>query len=504
MRCDDQHHDGHRAGVTLTFDPEELTLRGTPFGIVLRLAGLKSAGEPGTPALPRTQVRIALPAPFWPTELHIDEERWMTVLAAEAFVAAAQPLRPGSPLSPRKRPVRGAAGRKRTEAEAPDAGRQGQATDEEGHGTGVHCALDCSCRTPKAVFRPPLTEGLTTPPVVPPDPTAYSELAKNPPPPARAVRIETIGTTHIAVVELAPVRLTPKGGIELCTFLKVSVEYAADAPLGDKDAAIADFRDRLGEDIDPERVIPLPNPVITTATEATRLHDLARDTVLNKDVMGPIDIIWPALNLPCEYLIVTDDRQWDAATITPGPAVPGMVEAFDRLAAAKRRRGISTRIVTITDIVNGRWGDFRTGSRDLQEIIRKFLKYAKTRWGVSWLLLGGDVSVVPVRQVAGAMLGHIPVGTKSSPDDNASYWTGSQLRMKVVHPGDWWSASTANQLVNARSGGLIPYDSVGTSSSAHAGWFFTASNWSTRSSTPTEHVVVNGPAALVNADLMFL
>ena len=102
------------------------------------------------------------------------------------------------------------------------------------------------------------------------------------------------------------------------------------------------------------------------------------------------------------------------------------------------------------------------------------------------------------------MLGHISVGTKSSPDDNTSYWTGSQLRMKVVNPGDWWSASTANTLVNASSGDRIPYDAAGTSSGASAGWFFTASNWTTRSATPTQYVVVNGPAGVVNAELMFL
>jgi hypothetical protein len=76
--------------------------------------------------------------------------------------------------------------------------------------------------------------------------------------------------------------------------------------------------------------------------------------------------------------------------------------------------------------------------------------------------------------------------------------------MKVVNPGDWWSASTMNLLVNAATGGLIPYDAAGTSSSASPGWFFTASNWTTRSATTTQYVVVNGPAGLVNAELMFL
>ena len=95
--------------------------------------------------------------------------------------------------------------------------------------------------------------------------------------------------------------------------------------------------------------------------------------------------------------------------------------------------------MTISDIVAGRYGDVRTGSRDLQELIRRFLKLARERWGVCWLLLGGDVSVVPVRKVAGAMQARIDRDSKASPDDNKSFWTGSYLKMKVVNPGDWWS-----------------------------------------------------------------
>ncbi len=512
MRCDTHDHDDNRTGVTVYLDREELSLQSTPFGVVLGLPGMKSGGEPGSPALPRTQVRIAVPAPFWPHELHIDDESWETVVESETFVAASQPLRPGARGSEDAPSTRQAKTKRTTTrtAQTPPAPIATQAVEvsdsdeERGEHTGLHCADDCSCRAPRAYAKPPLTQGFPTPPVVPPDVDAYADAATNPPPAARAVRIETIGTTHVAVVEIAPVRLTAKGGLELCTQLTISIEYAADAPLGHKEAALAELSRRLGKDVNPERVIPLPSPAIQSEREALRLRDLASDLVLNKDIVGPIDRSWPQLDLPSEYLIITDDCQWDAVTIRPGTAIPGIVAAFGRLAAAKRARGISTRIVTITDIVAGRYGDVRSGARDLQEVLRRFIKIAKRRWGVSWLLLGGDTSVVPVREVAGSMLGGIPVESKSSPDDNRSYWTGSYLKMKVVNPGDWWSASTANQLVRIDNGAFIPYDSMGTSSATSPGWFFTASNWTTRSATPTQYVRVNGPASLVNADLMFL
>ena len=108
--------------------------------------------------------------------------------------------------------------------------------------------------------------------------------------------------------------------------------------------------------------------------------------------------MWPRLELPADYLIITDNQTWNAATITPTGSVAGdMVAAFQQLAAWKRSRGVTAKVVTVTNIVRGRYGDFVTGSRDLQEVIRRFLKWAHANWGVAWVLLGGDLGVVPAR-----------------------------------------------------------------------------------------------------------
>jgi hypothetical protein len=542
MRCDNHHDHRHdRTAVKLEFDREELTTTDTPFGLVLSLTGLKSGGEPGAPALPRTQVKIAVPDGTWPHELEILDERWETVVEGGSLVAPAQWLRagaatPGSSASGRpakktaakksaakksaakksaakksaakksaaKKSAATKSAAKRSAAKAIAAARHDDRDAGDGHDQPhLHCADDCSCRHSR---RPdnPATKGFPAPEITPPDPDKYAVAAADPPPAARAVRIDTIGTTHVAVVEVNPVRLTRKGGVELCTSLAIAVRYAAEAPLGDHQKAVAALREQLGQDIDPERVVPRPSPVLTGPAQAERLRDLARSEVLNSDVIGGINWPWPRLDLPSEYLVITDDVKWNAMAIAPTTPVLGMVAQFQRLAAAKRARGISARVVTITDIVNGRFGDFRAGARDLQEVIRRFLKSVRTRWGVSWLLLGGDVGVVPIRAVAGAMQGHITRDSKSSPDDNRSHWTGSYLKMKVVNPGDWWSASTANQLVRSDTGQLIPYDDAATSSTTSAGWFFTASDWSTRSTMPTDYVRVNGPASIANGDMMFL
>lgn len=514
-----------RVLVTLTFDRGGLSMTRTPFGTVVRLADLKSGGEPGAPALPRTQVRIAVPPASWPHELEVVDEQWETVVDGGAVVVPAQPLRAGLP-SPRsggaksggarsgetkKAAGKKGAARKAAKKGSAAAGRRTRTVTDlqvddatAQHDGGVHCAADCSCRRPLDVFRPPLTEGFPPPAFVPPDPERYAAAAADPPPVARAARLETIGTTRVAVVELAPVRLTRKGGLELCTSLTLAVRYEDGAPLGDHEKAVASFREQLGRDVDPSRVVPMPDRPVSGAAEAARLQDIARDSVLNGRLVGPVDRHWPIVDLPSEYLVVTDDVRWDAATITPGAAVPGMVEQFERLAAAKRARGISARVVTISDVVAGRYGDVRTGSRDLQEVLRRFLKLARERWGVCWLLLGGDVSVVPVRSVAGAMLGRVDRDSKADPDDDKSFWTGSYLKMKVVNPGVWWSASAGNLLVRSDTGDLIPYDAAGTASPSSPGWYFTAADWSTRSAMATQYVRVEGPAALVDGDMLFL
>lgn len=454
--------------VTISFDPNDLSLEETPVGMIVRLGDLATGGSPGHPALPVARVRIAVPDGTWPTAISVDGEKWTRVTRSATFVAPAQHARPAVPRSTRH----------------------------------VHCDADCSCRQ---VDRAPIDTGFPAPPVVPPDPDAYQSAASDPPPVARAVGIETIGDVRIAVIELSPVRLTRKATLELCTTVTVRVEYAKEPVTADRDAAVKEFRERFGDAFDEERVQLRPEHVVVTEAESIRLRDVARGAVLNADVIGKIDMRWPSFDFPAEYLIVTDDYAWDNATIMRGTPRPGIVEQFHRLAQAKRARGITARVVTISEIVDGRWGDFRTGSRDLAEVIRRFLKEKRTDWGVSWLLIGGDVSIVPARQAAGGMLGGVTVGTKSKPDNGQSFWTGSHLRLHGQALGDWWGASTANRLVRISDGTLIPYDSAGTSGSASPGWYFTtADDYATRSATATEWVRVEGPRSLVETPLQFL
>src|SRR5258706_16485916 len=47
--------------ITLSYPPDAVTIRSTPFGAVITLNGAGGVGEPGEPGLPRAVVRVALP-----------------------------------------------------------------------------------------------------------------------------------------------------------------------------------------------------------------------------------------------------------------------------------------------------------------------------------------------------------------------------------------------------------------------------------------------------------
>ena len=132
-----------------------------------------------------------------------------------------------------------------------------------------------------------------------------------------------------------------------------------------------------------------------TPGEANMLDDL-RGLVVNP---GDIPlVVFDPRPIDVPYLIITDDNYWTADfERTPGA---NLVDAFEPLAQWKREKGVHATVVRIADIVDGRYGDFRTGARDLQETIRNFLKYAESRYRTQWVLLGGDIEVVPPRHAS--------------------------------------------------------------------------------------------------------
>jgi len=303
---------------------------------------------------------------------------------------------------------------------------------------------------------------------------------------ARLLGVEQIAANPVAVIEISPVRMSVKGTIDFTPDIELTVTFqrAAETP----DAP------------------PQFTRAIHSRAQGERMMELARTLVLNPSDIVDITGFLPVLSTTVDYLIITDNVAWDSQTVQPKAAHGDLVSVFNQLATWKKSRGLNTKVVTVTDIVNGTYGDFVTGARDLQEVLRNFLKWAHQNWGIAWVVLGGDVDTIPVRLVDGGAMGGIPLETTDPPADNRSYWTGAFLKMNVKDPGVWWPGNYADlRLVRGDTGILIPYDASGVSSPAAAGWYYTTDDkYLVRTTTPTQYVRVNGPAGQIKGPMRWL
>lgn len=453
--------------LKISYAREDLHLMETPFGLVVDLAGADPTGNIGGPALPSRTIRVALPPLTEVTRVQYKEGKPDYLTEGTVLIAPLQPPRPGI-----------------SNQEYPNAPPH---QDDEQH----YPIRRATLRQPTE----PATEPIPAPSLAPPNPDLYERELKKPRPLARHVATEEIGLAPVAVIEINPVQLTNDHVLVFCPDFEIVIYYRSKQ------------QNQLFTSVSAQGESIAPLNAIHSRAQAHRLVELARAQVINPDLVPDFTDLFPELSLHVDYLIITDDQTWDEQTITPTGNAGNLVATFQRLADWKTKRGLRTRVVTISKIVNGDYGNFTTGARDLQEVIRGFLKWAYNAWGISWVLLGGDIQIIPVRQVAGAIQGHIYLQTDDNlPSDNKSYWTGSYLRMKVVNPGSWWPGNSVNHtLVRPDTGMLIPYDATGSSNATTRGWYFTTDDsYSTRSTTATQYVRVNGSATDINATLQWL
>ena len=415
MRVNCEPPENRQVRVIIAFDPEDVRLEHTLIGVNVHLEGCRTVGEPGAPALPHYRIRVALPATATATELAMRVTGRVAISEDAVPIAPLQTLRPaidsgGEPASYR-RPHEGPHDRVKGVRDRQDDDR--------------------------------FVQPFPVPPYVPPNPERYAAASRGPV--ARLVETRDEGLTPVLAIEVDPVRITARGGLELFTGIELAVGYALEDE--DEDAPRRDH----------------PAHIVSRA-QAMRQIALTRMTVVNPSAVVDFSDRFPVINLGTDYLIVTDNQRWNAETMAPTGAVDGdLVASFERLADWKAQRGLRARVVTISDIVANRYGDFRTGSRDLQEVLRRFLKMAQSTWGVAWVLLGGDTDIVPIRRVASDALGFVTRQAVNPPPENSSCWTGAELRIHATNLGPWWETATTNLLVRPDTGLLIAYDAAGTS-----------------------------------------
>jgi Peptidase family C25 len=444
--------------LSVSFDRADLRLEYSLIGVVVHLTGCPTVGEPGSPALPQCGVRVALPPQTRLNDVQAETRETVPIGNEVLPIAPLQSLRPGINL-------------------------------QEGEGAPAYRRPDEEQRDYKLTPRDqrheekPFVEPLPVPSFVSPDPDRYAEATRRPT--AQLLATSDEGLTPVASINLNPVHLTADGLLEFRSQIDLTLRFE---PV-----------------VDGSHQHRTPANVVSRA-QAMRQVALTRLTVVNPVQVLDHSDLYPIFNPNVDYLIITDNQTWNGQTMTPTGAAGGdMVASFERLAAWKRQRGLKAWVITISDIVADSYGNFRTGSRDLQEVIRKFLQMAQANWGVAWVLLGGDTEIVPIRRAATDVLGGVIRQANNPPPENTSFWTGSHLRIHATNLGVWWGAATTNLLVRPDNGLLIPYDQNGTSNSTTRGWYFTTNDsYTTRTAMPTNFVRVNGPANEVNADLQFL
>lgn len=231
------------------------------------------------------------------------------------------------------------------------------------------------------------------------------------------------------------------------------------------------------------------------------------------------------------HVIITDDYQWPEsvsqadgtrrppATSDRGPALTGSMSGeFEALAKWKTSRGIRSRVVLISDIIAGSFGDMTQNgfARDLQEVIRNFIKQIARDWGTSYVLLAGKHRVLPWRKlVSFSSQGTVGGMLKSSdpmPKKGWYYHDANRNLVKIHALLEYGhAASPFTPLMLERSGQSIPY--YAKASGTRPGWYYTTEQdfqtlqqGFTRlpSGRRTGYVIVEGPKNLIDGPLYWV
>ena len=417
------------------FQRDDLTVNETIAGTKFILKGCRIEGEPGAPAFPVKRLKIALPPKTRPVKLRVKVVNEKSVTRGRTFVACIQP--PVSPFLQEKN-------------------------------------MAAQVLPDEKLYRSAMS--------------AKGDIAS-------MGGVLHIGNFPVAVVEILPLRYDSDGTVQMTGHCILTISLEKDDDIYIKPQITSHQRYREHSIV--HEMVVNPDLVRRTPLHLRKVKKLAEVVPKPIDIPGRVTRMGaPALVVPkrVDYLILTDNHKWDAQTMTTTGPAGDLVTEFKKLAAHKKKRGYRTHVARIRDIVDGCYGEFTIGARDLQEVIRNFLKHFVASRGVEWLLLGGDVSIIPPRLACGCAWGRVEKGSLDK--KNKSEWKGSYLAMRV-DAGIFGHVD--HNLTNYKTGELIPFDPGGTSNSVTPGWYHTTdSTFATRSAVRTEWIRVNGPAAVAN------
>ncbi|AET64084.1 hypothetical protein Mhar_0706 [Methanothrix harundinacea 6Ac] len=287
---------------------------------------------------------------------------------------------------------------------------------------------------------------------------------------------------------------------------------------------------------------------------------LDRDHVfMAKDVGSGVKEVVDLPSIP--YVIITDNSTWPEKGTDGNGAPekndprkkalnvngPGPVEHFERLAEWKTSRGMRTRVVTVESILAGDYGDFAHANsanpaRDLQEVIRNFIKWAHNNWGLEYLLLGGSLEIVPMRKLLGyaTCKGKYPgwdfcdygediEASRTNPPPRGRVLVGNPKKARLCHECRFFTVNSLTKLCSSRGKVIKFKENRREIGNGELGWYFTKRDYrplyednnqdlkgepepynsekgysETPKDTPVCNLIVEGPESDINDDFYWI
>jgi hypothetical protein len=122
-------------------------------------------------------------------------------------------------------------------------------------------------------------------------------------------------------------------------------------------------------------------------------------TLLNRNTFAtqPIRLLNMVEDVNPEYIIITNNNDVNGNSLYDSEEEKNMTDVFQEFADWKTQKGIPTKVVTVDNIAANYTGC------DVQEKIHNFLAEVHQYYGSPFILLGGDVNVVPQKMIRGRL-----------------------------------------------------------------------------------------------------
>ena len=219
-------------------------------------------------------------------------------------------------------------------------------------------------------------------PWVSPNADAYARSTPYPPGIATLTSTGSSSGMNFATILVSPVSCVPsRGELTLYTHLSLSVDYRPASGISNPARRLErskELFELLGERVINKNCVTLSSRQAQISELRASQFRIATEPVRSVRQFAPRNT--PSLEgSGVDYLIITNDA---------------MASTFEGLALWKTQKGTPTVVKSVSWIkancVNG---------LDDAETIRNFIREAYLKWGVTFVLLGGDVGIIPARRV---------------------------------------------------------------------------------------------------------